>query len=105
MATRIMQGDAYDLGIEIFDDNGNQVLPDDVSDVEIVLGHMTKTYANNEIKYGEDCWLFPMSQEDSFRLMASKPKAQVRIKWKTGEVDGAKIDMSSVDESSSKEVL
>lgn len=105
MATRIMQGDAYDLGIEIFDDNGKMVTPDDVSDVEIVIAHMSKSYANKEIKYGESVWLFPLTQEESFAIMPSKPKAQVRIKWKTGEVDGTKIDLSSVDESSSKEVL
>ena len=105
MATRIMQGDSYDLGIEILDEAGKPVVPADVMDVEIVIGHMKKTYAKNEVKYGEDVWLFPLSQEESFRLMASKPKAQVRVKWKSGEVDGTKIDLSSVDESSSKEVL
>lgn len=105
MATRIMQGDSYDLGIEICDENGAPVTADDVADVEIVIGHMKKTLSNNEVKYGEDGWLFPLSQEESFRLMASKPKAQVRVKWKSGEVDGAKIDISSVEESSSKAVL
>ena len=105
MATRIMQGDAYDLGIEILDNEGNVVTPDAVADVEIVIGHLTKTYARDELKFGEGVWLFPLTQEESFSLMASRPKAQIRMKWKTGEVDGTKLDMSAVDESFSREVL
>ena len=105
MAIRIMQGDAYDLRIEILDDYGNPVKPDDESDVEIVHGHMVKTYANEEIKHGEDCWLLPITQEESFALPPSKPKAQLRVKWKTGEVDGCYLDLSAVWESFSREVL
>lgn len=105
MATRIMQGDAYDLGIEIRDEDRNVVTPDDIADVEIVIGYLTRTYAKGELKFGEDVWLFPLTQEESFKLMASRPKAQIRVKWKTGEVDGVKLDLGSVDESYSREVL
>ena len=100
----MMQGDSYNLGIEILDGD-KQVLPADVADVEIVIGHLKKTYAKGEVTYGGDAWMFPLTQEDSFSLLPSKPKCQVRIKWASGEVTGAKFDISSVDESRSKEVL
>lgn len=101
----MMQGDSYNLGIEILDGDGKQVLPDDVADVEIVIGHLKKTYAKGEVTYGGDEWLVPLTQEESFSLMPAKPKGQVRVKWASGEVTGAKLDISSVDESRSKEVL
>lgn len=101
----MMQGDSYNLGIEILDSNGNLVLPADVADIEIVIGHLKKTYAKGEVKYGDDAWLFPLTQEESFSIMPSKPKGQVRVKWVSGEVTGAKFDIATVDESRSKEVL
>lgn len=105
MSTRIMQGDSYKLAIEILDEAGKPVSSADVNDVEIVLGNMVKSYTKGEIEAGDGVWLFPISQEESLHLMPSKPNAQVRIKWSSGDVDGVKLDVSSVLESFSKEVL
>ena len=101
----MMQGDSYNLGIKILDDTGAVVLPEAVSDVEITIGHLTKTYANDEIKFGENVWLFPLTQEESFSLTAGKPYGQVRIKWASGEVDGCKLEIPKLLESRSREVL
>ena len=101
----MMQGDSYNLGVEILDDTGALVLPEAVSDIEIAIGHIKKTYANGEIKYGENVWLFPLTQEESFTLPAGKLYGQVRIKWASGEVNGCKLEIPRLDESRSKEVL
>ena len=101
----MMQGDSYKLGVEILDDTGAGVLPEAVSDIEIAIGHIKKTYANGEIKYGENVWLFPLTQEESFTLPAGKLYGQVRIKWASGEVNGCKLEIPRLDESRSKEVL
>ena len=101
----MMQGDSYNLGIKLQDDTGAGILPEAVSDIEITIGHLTKTYAGGEIKYGENVWLFPLTQEESFSLTAGKPYGQVRIKWASGEVDGCKLDVPRLDESRSREVL
>ena len=101
----MMQGDSYNLGIEIQDDTGAVVLPEAVADIEIAIGHIKKTYADGEVKYGENVWLFPLTQEESFSLPAGKLYGQVRIKWASGEVDGCKLEIPKLAESRSREVL
>lgn len=101
----MMQGDCYSQGIEILDSNGNAVLPQDVADVEVVIGNLKKTYASGQVKYGEDCWLFPLSQQESLALNPGPLRGQVRIKWLSGEVDGCPLELPALHESRSREVL
>ena len=101
----MMQGDAYNLGIEILDDSGAAVLPAAVADVEITIGSLKKTYAAKELKFGENVWQFPLTQQESFLLPAGKLYGQVRIKWASGEVDGCRMLLPSLEESRSREVL
>lgn len=101
----MMQGDCYSQGIEILDSNGNAVLPQDVADVEVVIGSLKKTYAAGQVKYGEDCWLFPLSQQESLALSAGALRGQVRVKWASGEVDGCLLELPALTESRSREVL
>ena len=101
----MMQGDCYNLGIEIIDDSGAAVTPQAVSDVEIALGNLKKTYKEGQLKYGEGVWLFPLSQEESFSLTAGKLYGQARIKWTSGEVDGCLLEALRLTESRSREVL
>jgi len=101
----MMQGDCYSLGIDIVDDSGKKVLPETVADVEIVIGRLKKTYAAGQVKYGEECWLFPLTQEESFQLTSGKMYGQIRIKWASGEVDGCLLELPSLQESRSREVL
>lgn len=105
-----MQGDAYGIEIDIFDKNGNMVTPDDISDVEITVGHIRKTYKGGSLFYvdnggGSSQWIFPLSQQETFRFPASKANVQIRIAWPNGEVEGGRLGYLVVHESSSKEVL
>lgn len=101
----MMQGDSYNLGIEILNNAGSPVTPDDVRDVEITIGHLRKTYQESELTYSDGLWFFPIEQEDSFRLWPAAVKAQVRVMWANGVVEGKPIYGVRINESISKEVL
>lgn len=101
----MMQGDSYNLGIRILNNAGNPVTPDDVIDVEITIGHLSKTYRNTELLFREGVWLFPLSQQDTFRYWPSSVKAQVRVAWANGVVEGKPLYGVRINESISKEVL
>lgn len=101
----MMQGDSYGLKIEILKESEVAVTSDDVSDVEITVGFLRKNYAKGEVLYSDGYWVFPISQEESFKLPATRVKAQVRVVWKNGCVEGASLGEIRVHESISKEVL
>lgn len=103
----MMQGDSYSLSIEILKADGTQVTAADVSDVEITIGHLRKTYAEGTVSYhsASGIWLFPLSQEETFRYLPSKVKGQVRVVWNNGDVEGISLGDINVQESISREVL
>lgn len=103
----MMQGDSYSLKVEILDKDKALVTPADVSDVEITVGSLRKTYANNEVTYNENLerWLFPLTQEETFRFAPARVKAQVRVVWQDGTVEGVSLGTINILESISKEVL
>ena len=101
----MMQGDSYYLGITIKNNAGSTVTPADVKDVEITIGHMTKTYLNAQILFADGLWLFPVEQKDSFQILPSAVKAQVRVVWANGVIEGKPLYGIRNLESISKEVL
>ena len=107
MIVSMMQGDSYNLKVAILNKDQTPVTPDDVRDVEITVGSLRKTYANNEVTYNEgiEKWLFPLTQEETFKFTPAKVKAQVRIVMKSGIVEGVPLGTVNVHESISKEVL
>ena len=101
----MMQGDSYSLDIEILSADGSVVTDADVSNVEITIGHLRKTYADGVVRYVDGVWKFPMTQEETFKYMPSLVRGQVRVVWKNGEVEGITLDGIRVKESISREVL
>ena len=101
----MMQGDSYNLGFRILNNAGNPVIPDDVKDVEITIGHLSKSYTNAELIYSDGLWMFPLSQAETFRFWPSSVKAQIRVVWANGVVEGKPIYGMRINESISKEVL
>lgn len=103
----MMQGDSRSLVIEILNSDKKPVTPDAVTDVEIVVGSLKKRYKNEEVSFDTDSnkWLFPLTQEETFKMPASHVKAQVRVVWADGTVEGASLGCINVGESISKEVL
>ena len=100
----MMQGDAYLLGINILNNAGMPVTPADVADVEITIGHLKKKYSAAELSFNNGLWMFPLTQNETFGCMPAAPKAQVRIKWANGVIEGKPLYGIRIDESISKEV-
>lgn len=101
----MMQGDAYLLGIQILNNAGMPVTPADVIDVELTIGHMKKRYSEASLSYSDGLWLFPLNQSETFGCLPAAPKAQVRVKWANGVVEGKPLYGVRIDESISREVL
>ena len=101
----MMQGDSYNLGINILNNAGQPVTPGDVRDVEITIGNLRKTYRNAQITFYDGVWLFPLSQEETLRYWPSSVKAQVRVAWANGVIEGKPLYGVRINESISKEVL
>ena len=101
----MMQGDSYNLGIRILNNAGNPVTPEDIRDLEITIGQLSKTYLGAQVTFYEGVWLFPLSQQETFGYLPSSVKAQVRIVWANGVIEGKPIHGLRINESISKEVL
>lgn len=103
----MMQGDSYSLDIEILTADGSVVTDADVSNVEITIGHLRKTYVDGAVRYDSSTgsWKFPMTQEETFRYLPARVRGQVRVVWKNGDVEGISLEGISVKESISREVL
>ena len=101
----MMQGDSYNLGFTVLNNAGVPVTPNDIQDMEITIGHISKTYRNAQIIYIDGKWLFPLSQNETFGYWPKATKAQIRILWANGILEGKPIHGVRVNESLSKEVL
>lgn len=102
----MMQGDAYGLAIEIKNAADAVVTTEDIADVEIVIGQLRKTYKEGGISFENGMWIFPLTQEETFKLPSTmRVKGQVRVMFKNGFVEGASLGNVCVYESISKEVL
>lgn len=101
----MMQGDSYSLAVKIVNNAGSVVTPEDVTDVEITIGRVSKCLSRGQIQYENSLWLYPFSQDESQAILPGTVPAQVRVAWKNGAVEGTRIDGVRMHESLSKEVL
>lgn len=101
----MMQGDMYSLAIQVRNNAGMPVTPEDITDMEIAIGELTKSYRKQELAYHDGFWLFPLSQQETFMMPAYSLKGQVRVYWKNGAIEGQELHGIRVRESISKEVL
>jgi len=101
----MMQGDACNLSFQIFNNAGAVVTPLDVQDVEITIGHLSKTLRNLEISYQDGLWLFPLTQNETRSFRPAAVKAEVRVLWNSGVIEGKPIYGIRINESISKGVL
>lgn len=101
----MMQGDACYLGIRIENNAGSPVTPADIREVEITLGDLHRSWRQSELSFSDGLWFFPLDQCDTFRCWPGPVKAQVRVVWANGTVEGKDLWGIRMDESISKEVL
>lgn len=104
----MMQGDSRGLRVNVLNEEKVPITPDDVINVEIMVGSIRKTYEEGGVRYDEakKQWILLLTQQETFQFPAgSRMKAQVRVVWLDGTVEGKKLGHINVDESISKEVL
>lgn len=100
----IMQGDKYGIQIFLERPDGTPVTESDVEDVEIVIGNVRKTYADNQVTYDGEAWVYPLEQSESF-LFRGAVRCQVRVKFSGGDVVGRFLGNVKVATSDSRTVL
>lgn len=104
----MMQGDSYDLRVEVINSLGAVITPTDVSNIEITVGGVKKTYTKSEITFDTEAqkWIYHLSQEETFKFPAGAfIKRQIRVVWPNGDVKGIDLGGEYVNESVSKVVL
>lgn len=101
----MFQGDSYSLGIRVLNNAGNPVTPTDIRDLEITIGGLTKSYRGAQLSYHDGLWLFPVSQRETLSVYPGPLRAQVRVAWANGVIEGKSLHGMRMDESISKEVL
>lgn len=100
----VMQGDAYGLPF-VIKSNGEALTPDDVTDVEITVGSLSKTYGDGHVRYENGEWIFPLTQKETFNLPVSQIEVQLRILFKDGALEGADLGIIDVKHSISRRML
>ena len=102
-----MQGDSYALTIEIMNSSKVYVTKTDVTNVEVMIGSLRKTYADGEVAYDSATgkWKVPLTQDETFEFPPSKVKVQARVVLANGDIEGVDLGEIRILESISKEVL
>lgn len=90
MATKIKQGDAYALPIQIRL-NGELINADDVETVEFALGEDIRKLYPGDVSYeaGDNTFYLPLTQSDTFSFPANgSVSLDIRVKFTGGDVIG-----------------
>lgn len=103
---RIMQGDQYPIAFELFNEGSEEPFgPQDLADIEVVIGQLTFRMTDGGILWNDDHWEFYLTQDASFSLEAFAQSAQIRVKLNSGAVIGQELPLTDILRSISKEVL
>lgn len=108
MATKIKQGDAYALPIQIRL-NGELINADDVETVEFCLGDDIRKLYPDDVTYepGDNTFYLPLTQDDTFSFPANgSVTIDIRVKFTGGDVIGVlRPDALAVYDATSEVVL
>lgn len=102
----MMQGDSFYLPIKLADENGTEITPAMLEDLEIVVGGIRKTIKSGNIVWDEERKLFlaELTQRDTFALRGEE-SVVARPKFNGGEVIGVNLGSVLFDKSVSRVVL
>lgn len=106
MTIKIMQGDACRIPFHIRQD-GTQIRPEMVADLEVTLGRLRKTYLEGGVRWEDGYWFVYLSQEETM-AMAGCDYVRLRVRyvdqpWVT--VQGKRATLIHVEEHPEAEVL
>ena len=81
MAT-IIQGEAYAVQIVLTDENNTKITPDNSDDVKVKIGCIELTSSGGGLTYDTvgECWLFPLTQEQTLALNGTRVSVQAQYK-------------------------
>ena len=104
-----MQGDQYSIPIVLkgLDSNGQAICiePNMVTDIEFMIGQLRQEYPGI-VSYSDGVYLFPLTQEQTFRFSGHPQPVQVRVRFNDGTVIGQSWTRTvEITESRSKVVL
>lgn len=104
----ILKGDQYAIRVVITIGEGaeeHNITPDELQDMELVLGRHSKTYSAGGVTYdaSNQEWLYWFNQRESFNFGKQEDMlARVKI---DGEVHGIKLGVIDVMETATRRVL
>lgn len=101
----MMQGDARSLYIELLLPNDTVVEPKDVADVEVTVGLLSKSLRQGQLSFANGVWVFPLTQRETLACKAMVQKAQVRVRWPSGEIEGVPLGRIYIGESLSRKEI
>ena len=95
MAT-IIQGEQYAVQIVLTDENNTKITPDNSDDVKVRIGCIELTSSGGGLTYDSvgECWLFPLTQEQTLGL--KNGRVNVQAQYKSGNTV-ISTPMASVD--------
>lgn len=100
----IMQGNTYRLPVRL-KMNGEHLTDENVQLVEFSFGkNIVKSYPE-EVKFEEDAFVLPLTQEETFSLSSGSVSYQIRVLFPDGSVKASPVISGMVAGSISKAVL
>lgn len=105
----IMQGDQYNLTFHIMIDN-EEVDLTEIDKIQFKVDGLLKTFVNgsqdSEVTYDDDehLFYFPLTEDETFNF-SKNAICEIRVKFTSGVIKGARINSVPVDFASIKEKL
>ncbi len=96
-----LQGNTYQLPIQVKSDNGTIITPNDVNKVQFIFGDLEKFYGDGGVVTFDNeinCFIIPLTEEETF-AMSGNIRWQVRVLYITNQIDGTKPKIENVYES------
>lgn len=92
----ITQGEQFIIAIKLKDDTEATITTDDVTEVAITLGSVTKKSTDTEspVTYdaNDEAWLFPASMEDTLGMEMGVHSLSARVNFTDGTIGKARVD-------------
>ena len=96
-----LQGNTYQLPIQIKTPNKQIVTPNDVIKVQFVFGELEKFYGEDGVVTFDNernCFIIPLTEEETF-AMSKSVSWQVRVLYVDGNIDGSSPRIENIKDS------
>lgn len=105
----IYQGDQNVIGVKLKDDTEAVITPEDVSEVIITLGNLSRRTTDDEdpVTYDSEreAWLFSVKQEDTLAMTMGIHRLSARVEFDDGTIGNANVAVVFILPSGNTEVM